>query len=534
MNVSDPPSTASPWSETIASNRIFSARVILGVVIVSAIYFTDVSIRSSKKLFWYDELYTWYLCQLPSFKSTWAAVQHGADFNPPLFYLLTRISQSLFGHGLIATRLPETVGVWLFGLCLFIFVSRRAGVIAGAVAGLFPFFTLAQYYAYEARPHGLTLGWCGLALLCWQRVEETKHKYLWIGGFCLSLLAAVLTHVYAIFIIAPFAAVEVYSTWRNRKVNWAMWAAMLLAVGVAVFVYLPLIRTLRPYMRQAGGLPAVPWDLLRIHLKNVFGPALAILFVVIASLALERFRAKWVRKGSTIPDSELLLAIVFACLPIMGIAGLMIAKGPFYDRYFLSSIAGWAILIGFAVSPLRSHSSEPRVIAAGMFVLLLGNLANATGHLKSLSSLPLIEPSTGIVFSSDPRQPMLLHNTLVDAKDEDILVLQQLDYLFLYRYAPKEIVSRLYDGALENDDFHLVGYQILANQAHLDLKVSTLSAFMESRSKFLVYVGNRGALPVCGDCIEIIQGAGFVLKSETGDAGGILYDYDRPPARPGR
>jgi 4-amino-4-deoxy-L-arabinose transferase-like glycosyltransferase len=86
----------------------------------------------------------------------------GADFNPPLFYLIQWDNRALFGEGLIALRLPEIVGFWIFSLCLFRFVSKRAGLLAGWVAMLIPSLSIAYYYAYEVRPHGLVLGFPGL------------------------------------------------------------------------------------------------------------------------------------------------------------------------------------------------------------------------------------------------------------------------------------------------------------------------------------------------------------------------------------
>jgi hypothetical protein len=64
--------------------------VIAGIAVGSLIYFVDICIRARSKFFWPDELVTVYLCRLPDFRDTWAAVSHGADFNPPLFYMLTR------------------------------------------------------------------------------------------------------------------------------------------------------------------------------------------------------------------------------------------------------------------------------------------------------------------------------------------------------------------------------------------------------------------------------------------------------------
>src|ERR1700733_13984129 len=215
--------------------------ILAGIGVVSTVYFADLFLKASQKCFWYDELFTVYLCRLPSFKNTWMAVADGADFNPPLFYLLTRGAQRIFGGGLIATRLPAMFGFWLFAVCLFFFVARRAGIVSGFIAGVFPFFTLAQYYAYEARAHGIVLGWCGLALVCWQRNAEGRARYFWLAGFGLSLLGALLTHVYAVYLLVPFAVVEIYNLIDKKGPNWGNLAVLALALAsVTLTVYLPL------------------------------------------------------------------------------------------------------------------------------------------------------------------------------------------------------------------------------------------------------------------------------------------------------
>ena len=104
----------------------FSWVTIAGIILVSVVYFTDIFLKASHKCFWFDELFAVYLCRLPSFTSTWSAVMHGADFNPPLFYLLTRGSQRLFGEGLIATRLPAmSVSGFFASASFFCGTTRR-------------------------------------------------------------------------------------------------------------------------------------------------------------------------------------------------------------------------------------------------------------------------------------------------------------------------------------------------------------------------------------------------------------------------
>src|ERR1700722_11125980 len=76
------------------------------LAVFSIAFFVLTVYRASRKLFWLDELFTVYLSRLPDVKSVWQAVTHGVDFNPPLFYLITRVSERVLGEGQIATRLP--------------------------------------------------------------------------------------------------------------------------------------------------------------------------------------------------------------------------------------------------------------------------------------------------------------------------------------------------------------------------------------------------------------------------------------------
>jgi hypothetical protein len=267
-------------------------------------------------MFWFDELFTIYLCRLPSFKATWTAVLHGADFNPPVLYLLTRGSHWLFGEGLIVTRLPAMVGFWVFSVCLFLFVSRRAGVVSGFISGMFPFFTLAQYYAYEARSLAIVLGWCGVTLVCWQRTAEERGKsnYLWLAGFGVCLLGALLTHVYAVYLILPFALVELYN-FIHRRPNWGILATMASAfIFVVLIVYLPLFRMYRASVPSS--FRGSSHDLLELFLENTLSPAIFVLLLSLFLFALDAVRPiRPANLTTRIPKREMLVAAVLACVP---------------------------------------------------------------------------------------------------------------------------------------------------------------------------------------------------------------------------
>jgi hypothetical protein len=498
----------------------------LGIAMVSLVYFSDIFLKASHKCFWFDELFSVYLCRLPSFTSTWSAVMHGADFNAPLFYLLTRGAERLFGEGLIATRLPEMVGFWLFCICLFLFVSRHAGVVSGFIAAVFPFFTMAKYYAYEARAHGIILGWCGLALLCWQRNAEGRAKYLWLGGFGLSLVGALLTHIYAVYLLVPFAIVEIYNLVQRGRPNWGIIATMAFAFAlVTLTVYLPLLHAYRTTI-PASVSPASYGSLERF-LINVIGPATIILFLfLLLSAANAMRRNQQAQPAEAMPRREMVLAAGFACIPLAGLIGCHLTHGPFFERYFLSSIAGYAMVAGFAASSHYCNSRVAGAMAGCMFLLVLADMGN-TFYFTTSNRLVLSEPSSGLRLSTTPSNPMQMYQTLSgDHGGLDTLVLPSLEYLYFVRYAPPSVLSHLYYGAPANY-FLRGGIERLAREARIDVKTTSFEPFLAAHNRFLLYESSSpsgGSAKI--EAVQAIASAGFRLKSVAVDVGGMLYEYE--------
>jgi len=495
---------------------------IAGIGTTSAIYFADVFLKASHKCFWFDELFAVYLCRLPSFRDTWAAVTHGADFNPPLFYLLTRAAQRAFGEGLVATRLPEIVGVWLFCMCLFLFVARRAGVISGFIAGAFPFFTLAQYYAYEARAHGIVLGWCGLTLVCWQMHEERRANHLWLVGFGLSLTGALLTHVYAIYLLVPFAVIEMYNLFRKSP-DWRVIAVMgLIFTSVTLAVYLPLFRAYRSTMTPT--FFAASHDVVQRFMVNVIGPA-TVVFVLWLLLFVSG-GARRSTEASTvvaIPQREVLLAIGFTCIPLVGLIGCKISHGPFFDRYFLSAMAGPAILLGFASSRRQAGCWAARMLAGSMLFLMIADLGS-TIYLTANERLVLVEPSSGIPIATTPRDPMRLFETVSTSRGGlDILVISELEYIYFFNYAPRSVVPHLYFAA-PTGNLYFAAYKRLEKGAGIDLRLTTFDPFLATHNHFLVYERGNARLI---DALQAISSRGYLLKSARADAEGIMLEYSK-------
>jgi len=385
---------------------------------------------------------------------------------------------------------------------------------------MFPFFTLAQYYAYEARAHAIVLGWCGLTLVCWQRTgeERGKSKYLWLAGFGVCLLGALLTHVYAVYVILPFALVELYNL-VHRRPNWGILSTMASTfIFVVLIVYLPLFRMYRASVPSS--FRGSSHDLLERFLENTLGPAIFVLLLALFLFALDALRPiRLVNHATHIPKREMLVAAVLACVPLVALIGSKISHGPFIERYFLVSIAGYAMALGFASFRVQRESWTAKALAGCLLFLMIADLGT-TAYLKN--RLVLSEPSSGILLSTSPSRPLALYDTIFsDKKSLDILVLPALDYLYLFRYAPPSVASHLYFAA-EPDDLFLKAFGRLAGRAQVNLRASELGPFLATHDKFLIYEDGKFDQ---SDMVQAILNDGYGLKSVQTDAVGTAYEF---------
>lgn len=504
-------------------------------VLLSSLYFIDTLLRASLKAFWVDELLTVYLCRLPSFHDTWTAVLHGCDFNPPLFYLLTRGSERLFGEGLIATRLPAILGFWIFGTCLYAFASRRVGRACGCVAALIPVFTLAHYYASEARPYGLVLGCCGLMLVCWQRTREVQQfsspkTYLCLLGLSASFLIALLCHAFSVYLLIPFLLAESYSAIAKRRVHLATCAALLLPLAFVVPVYLPIFHSLKSFNLRYEVLH--PQISLQHSVLLIFSPALVILLTGIALLAWQTSRPQRDDEPADTPPrlsaEELVLSLAFLLLPSAGILVSRFNHGQYHDRYFISCTAGFALLLAQLISLGRQSSRLAATCIAAMVLLLAGDSALAARARLVGSDIVQAEPVSKFPFTASPSRPLERNYAFRDDTSQlDILVTDERNNLYLFYYAPEATRRRIVFASPKADSFMLTTFRLLDQWANLNVRTASYPQFFATHKEFLVYASDSGSNGSCRDCLQEFLDAGYTLRSVRHDADNLLERFSR-------
>ncbi len=422
------------------------------VACFSIFYVSDTFLRASGKYFWFDELFTVYLSRLNSFHLLWAALTTGIDFNPPPFYWLTRICMLVFGEGLISVRLPEIAGFWIFSICLYVFVRRRYGRLAALGAMLFPIVTQAYYYAYEARPHGVVLGFCGLALVCWQRtLEENRQRNKWIVGLGAALFGALMMHCYALTLVTPFALFEIQRFVRRRKADFPMWLALAIPCLLAMVLYVSLLRAFHQIAGSSDirNLAAPGWPQVLFFYQFLLDPGLV---VVGALLVIFGVGSAVSSHGSRGADSvsqrsrwdEIILVIAFLFVPVTGLLIAQAARAIYYDRYFLSAAIGIAIPIGIGASSRRRTDFVPAAAAILLVAAVLFNFGRVVERRLDGRGEALLEPSLKRPLETVAGKPLALDPLFASEHTQlPIAVFNPLDFVYLQNYAPAK-KGRLY------------------------------------------------------------------------------------------
>jgi hypothetical protein len=481
---------------------------ILIILAFSVFYAFDVGMRATAKAFWFDELFTYYICRLPSFHDSWQAVLHGVDLNPPLFYILTRFSLG-FLAGPVGARLPEIVGFGVLCLCLFRFVAHRAGNIAGSIAMVFPLLTGAFYYACEARPHGIVLGFCGLALVSWQMTLDRPRAAFWNLCFGAALACAFLTHCYAIVIGFPFAVAELVIWIRTHRIRWATWTAIAIPGGIAVLVTLRLLDVYKGLTTSTTFSQLFPPDssALAGFYIQAFGHVVT-LAIVLLPLLIYRFARPYgiphlPSHAEGLPSEELALAVAFVALPALGLVLAKVMHGPFVGRYFMSAIIGVGVLLGYSL-PSRDWwaSSFParidRMENLPALLLLLIMIAYAAKDLRQVvrarheqgpQAQALVEPSSATPISMVAGNPLALDELVIAGLPPKmpIAVVDPEGFLPLAFYAPA-LAPRLFHVSWKLDDSVFPLERNLQQQCHVGFNDPISSRdFLRSHRGFAVY-----------------------------------------------
>ncbi|MEO8129608.1 MAG: glycosyltransferase family 39 protein [Bryobacteraceae bacterium] len=457
-------------------NLYLERRRWLLLALITVLYFAGTLAVASSRPLWFDEIFTAYLARLGSTTQLWSALAEATDVTPPLFNLITRTSVLVFGPTELALRLPAVAGFWLMGLCIFVFVRKRASILYAAAALLIPICIEAGVYASEARPYGLVLGGCGLALACWQAAADGSRRWAAIPGLALALAFTTSCHYYGALFLFPLAAGEFVRTLERRKVDWMIWSAFC-AVPLTLLGHLSWIRLAMTYSGGAwsmGGLGS-----LSATYSVILGSYAPVAFAGVALTAgmMISSRAKGLPVFTTTTSWETTAIAATIALPLLVLVVSRVTNGIFAYRYALPAVIGCAVAI--AVVPLRTRH-QTAALGLGYFaVFSISFVGLETWHMRHYFR------------SNEPSKAAQLTRVL-QGSPQAVAIADAHQYLQLAYYAPQELRSRLYFVASPQEARRLMHFDdddrsLLLLRHWAPLNVSEYEPFLRKNLTFGLY-----------------------------------------------
>jgi hypothetical protein len=372
-----------------------------------AIYLPAAFEASRSAPLWHDELFTYYIAQSATLRQMWSSLRVH-DLNPPLSYLLTRWSFDLFGVNTLAARIPEMFGFLLWIVCTYEFVRRRMGVAFAVFAAMVLLESDSFQFAVDARPYALALGFLSLAMLGYQQVvveSAPDRSSRWTRPMGLSLLGVgvvgmLLCHMVALLAIAGLAAAGAWRTWTRKRLDWAVFAAILLPLALLA-AYVPMFRNhgaaIFPAAFQPDGV--VIFDFyIAIVSRSIVALSLTALAVLVL-LGPEHLRGgspdrrpRWFFAGP-----EWVAAIATMIAPLILIAQMMWAHGAFFPRYGAMATVGVIILSAALLGRWTMDGNRPdgraALLGAGILLLMSGLWLAIPQQIRAGDLIPTVKNS---------------------------------------------------------------------------------------------------------------------------------------------
>ncbi len=399
--------------------------------------------QSAQKLFWYDELITLRLADLPTLAQIFRFYESGRDTTSFLPTMLVHLAQKLPGREEVVTRLPFMLAYLIACACVWLVLRRRysAGYASGTV------FLLAQggtfLFASEIRAYAFVIMGLAIALASWESANQTDSSdRLAAFGVFLGLGCAVLFHVFAIFLFVPFAFAEWFHRQRTRRTRWGMWFALLLFPAMVAVVLPTTVRARAIYGNTFWAKPTVgdlmgTYTLFLVPIGRDFAE-IAVLGGITLWLLYGKRGSKFQRDtredvGFTWPEWGLLLGIVL--IPFIAFLGAKVL-GVFRPQYVLYFEVGATVfLVGSFAEGMLRNVRAGWAFAGLMFMLFLVHsrdfLREAVHELNG-------RPVMYLPSDYDPLWGEFIRTTPLPVVADGPLVMLPLE-----QYAPADLKRRL-------------------------------------------------------------------------------------------
>jgi mannosyltransferase len=339
--------------------------------------------RLGAQSLWVDEIATLLVARQPLGEIHRAALQNDA-FAPPLYFWLTHLITRAWGESEAALRAVSALA-GVLTVPLVWRLSRELGAgerAAGLGAALLALNPLHLWYSQEARPYALLVALGAAALVCLAAALRAGAAWWWTG-YALCGALALLTHPVAI-VVPAIGLLWVLLSDRPRPAlpRFLLWSAA--SVALASPILLALGRAM--VHAEGTGSPArpitgleLPYTLFTLVAGYSFGPAVREIQDLGWSAAVRAHPAQTaIAAGVLVLGAAAVirlrsraaagLAALLAVPILAAFSGAVITSKAYNVRYTVLALAGFAGLLGLALTQLGARQ---RIAAAGAVLAVL-------------------------------------------------------------------------------------------------------------------------------------------------------------------
>lgn len=326
-----------------------------GAALLALCFFGSSLYIASKRLFWFDEIATVLVARLPSVPTMWDALVGGADLLPLPYYLLVRFSETMFGRGELAARLPSLVAVTIGLLVTFDSARRITNGLHGLIAQTLLMCSFLPFYGYEARPYGILFMFSALLIWSWLSGDRATVRTAAASG--LTMFTATLFHYYAILCLVPLAAHDALHLRRPSR----SLLATCLGSGFALILLFPQV-LVGHHTGGSGNFWARPsLSKLQYIVPDFFPTGMFLASLVILLVVVAR------HQSAVAPPSDAeRLGWYFLLIPFAGYILAVFVTGAFYNRYMIGTLPG--VAVAFACL-MQRYFGNYRLVPCGVVVL---------------------------------------------------------------------------------------------------------------------------------------------------------------------
>jgi len=392
------------------------ALVSVGFYVVSSLYI------AAHRLLWFDEILTALVSRLPDLPTTWKALSEIAEQTPPLYFLITRIFDQMFGHADLALRIPSVFGFG-FGL-LFIFDTARrlTDGLYGLIATAFIATPFVTYYGHEARSYALYFMFVAFALWLWIATgAESKIAAVAFGGV---FLTGVAVHYYFVLCLIPFGLEAL----MEKRAAQPKIIAATTGVILALAALYPQIASARAFAKTVSNAWAPSVNALLAAFMQFFTNAI----IPLMTIALQKIVFRGSRK-QPVPDmsSGERLGWLFVTAPLAAYFLGHLVTHSFHDRYIIG--AGPGLALGLACVLWR-HFHKSQVVSLAL--LLAFGVSAITQQVFILTNIAHLASESGD-YQHRITKVIALEDTLIREGKQHLLVPSDVEYLETWYYSKR-------------------------------------------------------------------------------------------------